>query len=98
MSYFHFASMFRGCLTKKASSHLSSQLWLWLLMVGAVAVFDVGDDEWLKPLLLVNMRFCEIDSWSKMQELLKSFMWIGLVYDKPGKSVFGSTIAKCGGV
>lgn len=86
--YPHFTSAFRGCLGTLTSSHISSQLWIWLLMIGAVSVFDATDDQWLKPLLLLNLRLCEIDSWSKMQDLLKSFMWIGLLHDKPGKAVF----------
>jgi len=92
MSYPHFTSVFRGCLTRLTYSHISSQLLLWLLMVGAVSVCEATDDGWLKPLLLVNIGLCEIDSWSKMQDLLKSFIWIGLVHDKPGKGIFDSTI------
>jgi hypothetical protein len=44
-------------------------------------------------LLLVNIRLCEIDSWIKMQDLLMSFMWIGLVHDKPGKGLFNLTVS-----
>ena len=91
--YAHFASTFRVCLAGLTSSHVSPLLLLWLLMVGAVSVFDGTDDEWLKPLLLVNMSLCGIDSWSKLQELLKSFMWIGLVHETPGQAVFDSTLA-----
>jgi hypothetical protein len=61
---------------------------LWVLVAGAVSVFDASGHKWLKPLLLAQIDLCEIDSWSKMQDLLKSFMWIGLVHDKPGKGVF----------
>lgn len=96
MSYPYFTFMVRDCLARLQSSQISSQLLLWLLMVGAVSVFDASDDEWLTPLLLVNIGLCEIDSWSKMQDLMKSFMWIGLVYDKPGKGVFDSTVARSG--
>ncbi|KAF4632202.1 hypothetical protein G7Y89_g5924 [Cudoniella acicularis] len=93
MSYPHFTSVFRGCLARLASPPISPQLLVWLLMIGAISVFDATDEGWLKPVLLVNMALCEIGSWSKMQELLKSFIWIGLVHDKPGKVVFDSTIA-----
>jgi hypothetical protein len=94
MSYPHLASGFRECLARltTTSSRVSAQLVLWLLMAGAVSVFDSSDHEWLKPLLLVNIGLCEIDSWSKMQDLLMSFMWIGLVHDKPGKGVFNLTV------
>ena len=29
-------------------------------------------------------------SWNEMRGVLKSFMWIGLLHDKPGKDVFDS--------
>lgn len=106
MSYSHLASTFRAGLARLTSvpSHIisSSQLMLWLLMVGAVSVFDGqiandnGDDRWLKPLLLVNMDLCGIHSWSEMRDLLESFMWIGLVHDKPGKAVFDSAVVCLG--
>lgn len=62
-------------------------------MMGAVSVFDTADDEWLKPLLRANINLCEIDSWSKMEDLLASFMWIGLQHDMSGKAVFEFTLA-----
>jgi hypothetical protein len=95
MSYPYLTSAFRGCLARLTTtfSHISAQLVLWLLMAGAVSVFDASDDGWLKPLLLVNIRLCEIDSWIKMQDLLMSFMWIGLVHDKPGKGLFNLTVS-----
>jgi len=92
MPYSHLTSRFRSCLASLTRSQISSQLLLWLLMVGAISVFDAADDGWLKPLVLANIGLCEIDSWSKMHDLLKSFMWIGLVHDKPGRQVFDSII------
>ena len=93
MSYAHFTSKLRSCLSGMASECMSSELMVWLLMVGAVSVLDEIDEPWLKPLLRVNIGLCAIDQWSEMQRLLKDFMWIGLVYDKPGKRVFDSIVA-----
>jgi hypothetical protein len=93
MSYAHFTSMLRNCLIRMASECISSELMVWLLMVGAVSVLDESDDGWLKPLLRVNIGLCAIEGWSEMQRLLKDFMWIGLVYDTPGMRVFNSIIA-----
>jgi hypothetical protein len=72
---------------------VSPELMIWLLMVGAVSVLDEGDEPWLKPLLRVNSGLCAIDGRSEMQRLLKDFMWIGLVYDKPGHKVFDTIVA-----
>lgn len=57
-------------------------------MTGAISVFDAVDDLWLKPLLAAHISLCKIDSWSEMQDLLKSFMWISMIHDKAGKVVF----------
>jgi hypothetical protein len=93
MSYPHFTSLFRNCLLGMASDRISPDLMVWLLIVGAVSVFDESDEVWLKPLLRLNICSCGIDEWSEMQELLKGFLWIELVYEKPGKRVFESTFA-----
>jgi hypothetical protein len=65
---------------------------LWLLMAGAVSISDASDHEWLKSLLIFNIGLCEIGSWGKMQALLRSFMWISPVHDKPGKGMFDLTV------
>jgi len=94
MSYPHLTSAFREGLARLTStnSRISPQLVLWLLMAGAISVFDASDHEWPKPLLLANIGLCKIDSWSQMQDLLRSFIWIGLVHDKLGKRVFDLTV------
>ena len=93
MSYPPLISAFRNCLATMDSRQMPPRLVLWLLMIGAALVFDATDNWWLKPALLVKMGLCEIRSWSEMQHLLKSSMWIGLIHDKPGRRVFDSTIA-----
>ncbi|MCJ1385514.1 hypothetical protein MMC17_008637 [Xylographa soralifera] len=93
MSYPPLTSAFRNCLATMNSQQMSAHLVLWLFMIGAALVFDATDDWWLKPALLVSMGICETRSWSEMQHLLKSSMWIGLIHDKPGRRVFDSTIA-----
>jgi len=92
MSYDHLATTYRDCLAKLKCSAIPSRLWIWLLVVGAVSVFGHADDKWLKPWLHVHIDLAEVASWTDMQDILKSLMWIGLVLDKPGKDVFDSTI------
>ena len=93
MSYPPLISAFRNCLATMSSQQTSPQLVLWLFMIGAALVFDSTDDWWLTPALLAKMDSCEIRSWSEMQHLLKSSMWISLIHDKPGRRVFDSAIA-----
>ena len=72
----------------------SSQVRIWLLMVGAVSVFDGLEDRlWVVPWLRDSVRSCNIVSWRQMQDLLVSFMWVGIVQDDSGKDVFGSAIS-----
>ncbi|KAF2678493.1 hypothetical protein K458DRAFT_435927 [Lentithecium fluviatile CBS 122367] len=93
LTYAHSTSEFRSCLTSPTSSQLPPQLMLWLLMVGAVSVYDGVGEEGLKQSLLVTMDLCEIDSWNKMEHLLNSFMWIGCVQDKTARSVFNAIVS-----
>ncbi|KAK3389938.1 hypothetical protein B0H63DRAFT_105702 [Podospora didyma] len=93
-SYPNLATTLKACLLKLSySQQASARQQLWILMAGRVSVFGADDDAWLRPLLLVNMGCCEITSWSEMQELLQSFMWIRMVHEKPGKAVFDSAMA-----
>ncbi|KAI1461932.1 hypothetical protein F4805DRAFT_188175 [Annulohypoxylon moriforme] len=72
----------------------SSQLLLWLLTIGHISIFDSSDgDTWLKPWLRVNLDLCGVRSWSAMRGVLGSFMWVGIVHDVPGKSLFNSTMS-----
>lgn len=91
--YPHFTSLFQTCLEDVSESRIPSELMTWLLMVGAVGVFDASDDVWLKPLLSSSLGKCGIGSWTELRELLESFLWIELVFDKPGRRMFESTIA-----
>jgi hypothetical protein len=71
----------------------SPQLLLWLQMVGAVTVFGTADHAWLKPLLQSSCEKCGVDSWSELADVMNSFIWIGLVFDKPGQAIFSSLIS-----
>ena len=90
--YFHLATTYKDHLARLRYSDVLPRLWLWLLMVGALSVFGHADDEWLKPWLRVHIDICGVGSWSDMQGILKSLMWIDLIHDEPGKDVYNSTL------
>lgn len=90
MSYSYFTALARDAFQRLPFSFVSPQLQSWLLMVGAVSIFDKQDDVWLKPLLLVNVSRCKIKSWSNMQDLMQSYLWIGLLHNKPARRIFDS--------
>ncbi|KAI1376392.1 hypothetical protein F4677DRAFT_445647 [Hypoxylon crocopeplum] len=104
LPYAHFPSLYRATLGSLDLEAASPRLLLWLLTVGAVAVFGSADDVWLRPWLRVNVELCGVgagggaagaasSSWPAMRDILDSFMWVGLVHDGPGKAVFESVIA-----
>lgn len=93
LPYPHLRSQLETCLVQLEPQKVPPALYIWLLMVSAVSVLDSSYEYWLQPLLLVNIQRCDIHSWSAMRNLLKSFLWIGLVHDRPGRSIFDSVIA-----
>jgi hypothetical protein len=91
LSYQYFPTTYKDCLVGLESvDDSSSRVLLWLLTIGAISVFRESDDVWLKPWIRENIHSCELESWSEMQDILDSFMWIGLVHDEPGKKIFDS--------
>ena len=89
----HLTASYRSCLDRLRSLNgISSRLVVWLLMIGAISVFEQHDDSWLKPWLGANIRTYGIISWKEMQKILDSFIWVPLVQEKPGKEVFDSIV------
>ena len=89
LSYNHFPSTYRKCLLDiQGLEGVSARMQLWLLTVGAMAVFKERDDQWLTARLRATMELCRVQSWTEVQEIMRSIMWIGLVHDQPGKAVF----------
>ena len=62
---------------------------LWLLMVAALSMSHESDGlSWLRPRLRETITLCNISTWDAARDLLSSFMWVGLIYDVPGREVF----------
>ena len=61
---------------------------LWLQMIGAICVFDAGDDVWLQRLLRSSMERCNVASWGDLAGVMNSVIWIGLLFDEPGRHLF----------
>lgn len=94
LSYPYLKSQLKACLLQlDTSTHSPAQI-TWILMTSAVSVFDYRDSPWLQSLLFVNITSCNIHSWSAMRNSLKSFLWIDLIHDGPGRSIFESTIRR----
>ena len=68
---------------------LTPEEYLWLLMVAALSMSHESDGlSWLRPRLRETIALCNICTWDAARDLLSSFMWVGLIYDVPGREVF----------
>jgi len=93
MHYTHLSNAYRECLFKlKVADNTSSRVLLWLLMVRKMSIFTPEDDKWLKPWLRLNIDLCDVGSWAEMQVVLDSMIWLGLVHDALGESVYNSVL------
>jgi hypothetical protein len=87
--YPYFPAMYRDSLTASSSLDAPPGLWLWLLTMGAISVFDEPDNSWLKPWFRFFVAACGVreQAWDEVKGILGSFLWIGLVHDEPGRQV-----------
>jgi hypothetical protein len=85
-----FPLRYRRCLQSIEFSAKAASIMLWLLTIGAISVFAPTDDDWLMPLLRDQMTHCQISQWEGLHDHLKRFLWIGVLHDKPGESVFST--------
>lgn len=67
---------------------------IWLLMVGVVSM---GHDPDFYVRLVGELgkltKSCKIHTWDGMRELLSSYMWLGTLYDRPGRGAFDAISA-----
>ncbi|KAL7952382.1 hypothetical protein V8C34DRAFT_299445 [Trichoderma compactum] len=75
-------------LTLKSPNQSSPHILCWLLVMGAILIFGPTDNAWLVLWIQVNLRLCEAESWDKLHHQLKQFLWIDILHDHLGKSIF----------
>lgn len=91
LPYHHFPTTFQSCiLGLKLVDGVTSRLMLWLLITGANSVFNISNEAWLRENLREHSDRCQVRTWREMQEILKSFMWIALLDEQPGKQIYDS--------
>jgi hypothetical protein len=83
---FYFPSIYKTTLSSlKHRVEFPPAIMLWLLMVGGLSSITTLDDKWLKNSLQDRLYICHVESWNELRDVLKSFMWISPLLDKPGK-------------
>ncbi|KAK5163170.1 uncharacterized protein LTR77_010954 [Saxophila tyrrhenica] len=84
----HLQNAFReGTLALQQNGEVSPRFMLWMLMVGAVTIFDVREEEWLSAMLHHHAR-SQQRSWTEVQGILKSFLWIPLLDEEAARSIW----------
>ena len=84
----HLQNAFKeGTLALQQNGKVSARFMLWMLMVGAVSIFDVHKEEWLGATLRYHAR-SQQRSWTEVQDILKSFLWIPLLDEEPARSIW----------
>lgn len=70
----------------------ASQILLWFLMIGKISIFtsDTDDSAWIKCRLNENIGMHKDCSWPRLRLILKSFLWIDILHDAPGKMILES--------
>lgn len=85
---------YRTCLLNlKLPSTFPPQILLWLLIVGSLSTFTPADSIWLMPWVRVNIELCEAHTWSELRPQLKTFPWIDILHDKPGRAIYEAAVA-----
>lgn len=86
LAHYPFLDTYRDCiLALDLVRGASSELILWMLMTAATSLFNMLDKLWLRERLRTNINTCQIKTWKGLNELLKTFMWIPLLDDEPGR-------------
>jgi hypothetical protein len=99
VNYAHLSAAFRDCLNRlEISERAPPHILSWLLIVGAVSVFEPRDEGWIAQMLRVNVEACGVVSWSEMRVVLDSLMWLPLVQEKPGRAIFDSALVSNKGI
>ncbi|KAK7193669.1 hypothetical protein PSPO01_00342 [Paraphaeosphaeria sporulosa] len=82
------------CEVRPAAQRPPSQVTLWLLMVGAISIFNVSEEDWLGEGLKRWTKKCHVGSWKDLQGVLKSCMWIPVLDDRIGQQTYNHHIVQ----
>ncbi|KAK3688708.1 hypothetical protein B0T22DRAFT_460111 [Podospora appendiculata] len=81
---------YKECLLESIALRDSAPtLWLWLLMTGAVSVWDEpGYLKWLGPMLRMSFVDCELETWEELRAVLGGLLWSSVIHDEAGEKAF----------
>ncbi len=89
----HFHNSYKYFVSRlKTMYGLPSSMMLWLLFIGGISGSISIDDTWVHDTWRRHIEVCQIKSWDEMRGILRSFMWISILHDKPGEAIFKSVV------
>jgi hypothetical protein len=89
LPYEHLPKIYYDCIQRfRIGNNVSPRLLLWLLMIGAISLFNLSTETWLGLLLQEYIGRCQVKTWNELQEVLKSFMWISLLDAPLGMQIY----------
>lgn len=92
-----FSKTYQDCIQSlQVVDRVSPRLMLWLLMIGAISLFNVSDETWLRESLREHIDMCQVRTWKEMQDILESFMWIALLDEQPGMQIYNELCLSLG--
>lgn len=84
------------CQRRQDEEEDSSELILWLLMVGILALPPLpsflGTDLWMRGYLRESLEKLEIRTWGELRGIMKRWVWVDLMHDLAGEGVLGDVL------
>ncbi|TRX89909.1 hypothetical protein FHL15_009181 [Xylaria flabelliformis] len=71
----------------------SFRMVLWSILVSAISVLDEQEAASLRPALKKTARRMGMTSWSEIETILKSFLWINNYHSAPAREFIETTLA-----
>ena len=85
----HFSKTYQDCIQSlEVFDTVSPRLMLWLLMTGAISLFHISNEKWLREDLREYIYRCQVKSWKELQDILESLMWIAVLDEQLGKQIY----------
>lgn len=61
---------------------------LWALFITTLSVYEQFNRHWLHEMLMEVVQLLHLRTWTETRAVLKSFLWIDIVFDKPAERLF----------
>ncbi len=85
----HFLKIYQECIQSlEIMNSVSPHLMLWLLMTGAISLFDITNEAWPRECLLEYINRCQVKTWKEVQDTLESFIWISVLDGQLGEQIY----------